>query len=574
MNTLFHSRWHFIAKVTTSGLLLLTAPVVAQTLPSDPLRPNPNLDRFPQPLPLPQPLPPRTPQPVPQPTSPSPELPTVKISIRKIEVTGSTILKQGEITAITRSIEGRTVTFADLQGVANAITQLYLDRGYITSKAILTSQTIVDGIVKIQVVEGSLEKVEVEGTRRLKPDFIRSRINLGIGTPLRTDKIEDQLQLLKLDPLFTNVEASLKPGTETGKSILTVRVLEANLLGGSVSIDNDSPTAVGSERLGISLSDRNLTGNGDELGVAYYRTTAGGASSADIIYRVPINPMNGTIQFRYSPTQSKIIEPPFNRFDITADSSLYEFSYRQPLVRSPRQEFALLLGFAAQNGQNFLSGAAFPLSEGADAQGNSKTRVLKFGQDYLRRDHAGAWAARSQFNFGLDVLNATKNADPTPDGRFFSWQGQAQRVQQLDRNQLLIVQADLQFSPNTLMASQQFFLGGGQSLRGYRQNAIAGDNGVRLSVEDRIAILRDQAGQPNLQLAPFANLGTVWNNPGERFHRLRGETFLAAGGLGLIWEPVPRFLIRASYAIPFVQFSNRGENAQDRGFNFSVVYSF
>lgn len=573
MKISFHLGRQVITKVIP-GLLLMTTPVLAQTLPSNPLRPNPNLDRFPQPLPTPQPLPPSEPQPVPQPTPPVPDQPALQIPVRKIEVQGSTILKPSEIAAITRSVEGRTVTFAELQGVANAITQLYLDRGYITSSAVLTRQTIVEGVVRIQVVEGSLEKIEVEGTRHLKPDYIRSRINLGITTPLRPGKIEDQLRLLRLDPLFTNIEASLRPGTEVGKSILTVRVREANRLGGSVSVDNYSPPAVGSERLAVSLSDRNLTGNGDELGVTYFRTTIGGASSADIIYRVPINALDGTIQLRYSPTDSRIVEAPFDQFGITANSNLYELSYRQPLFRSPRQEFALSLAFTVQDGQNFLEGVGVPLSEGADAEGNIKTRVLKFGQDYLRRDRAGAWALRSQFNFGLDVLNATSNPDPIPDGGFFSWQGQVQRVQQIDRNQLLIVQADVQLSPDPLVASQQFFLGGGQSLRGYRQNAISGDNGVRLSIENRIALSQDQVGQPNFQLAPFVELGTVWNNPGERSRRLSGETFLAAAGLGVIWEPVPRFLIQASYAIPLVRLSNRGENVQDRGFNFSVVYRF
>ena len=94
---------------------------------------------------------------------------------------------------------------------------------------------------------------------------------------------------------------------------------------------------------------------------------------------------------------------------------------------------------------------------------------------------------RSQFSFGIDILDATINNDPIPDGRFFSWLGQVQRVQRLSNDQLLIVQAELQLTPDSLLPSQQFVIGGGQSVRGYRQNVRSGDNGFRsAAIEDRI----------------------------------------------------------------------------------------
>lgn len=563
-------------KLIVSFSLLIASPAFAQISPVPPGdKPNPNRDRFPQPLPIPQPLPQDGTPPI-APTklapTPAPEEPSVNIPVSKIEVTGSTILSQEEIATITKPFEGRTVSLKDLRGVASSITQIYLSRGYITSSAVLADQTIADGMVKILVIEGSLEKIEVEGTRRLNPTYVRSRIQLGAKTPLRTDKLEDQLRLLKTDPLFTNIEATLNPGTQLGKSILTVRVTEANALTGFVGVDNYSPPAVGSERLGSIIIYRNLTGLGDELSAYYYRTTAGGANSFDFNYRVPVNAMNGIVQFRYAPSDGKIIEAPFSQFNITADSKLYEISYRQPVIRNPREEFALSVGFAVQDVQTFLEGAPYTFGEGPD-RGNSNTRVLNFGQDYVKYDHSGVWALRSQFSFGLDVLDATVNSNPLPDGRFFSWLGQLQRVQRLGRGNLLIAQVDVQLSPDSLLPSQQFVIGGGQSLRGYRQNALSGDNGFRMFVEDRIAIQLDEAGQPNLQIAPFVDVGGVWSKP-DNPNKLTGETFLASVGLGLIWEPIPRLGVRLDYAVPIIEWRDRGNNAQDRGFNFSVGYNF
>jgi hemolysin activation/secretion protein len=567
-----------IATATIASLFLgAIGPVSAQGQPIQikPV-PNPNLDRIPQPQPLPSPLP-TTQPPLITPPSPAPtpsEGPNVEIPVQKIEIVGSTVFKPADFKKLTQGIEGKTVQLKDLQDLTNKITALYLDRGYITSRAVLSEQAIVNGIVKIQIVEGSIERIEIEGLKRLQKHYVLSRVKLGVKTPLNKDQLEDQLQLLKSDTLLKSIEASLRPGKGLGQSILTLRVKESAPITASVGIDNYSSPSVGSERFGGSLTFRNVTGLGDRLSTSYNRSFAGGSNVFDFSYQVPINAMNGTLQFRAAPSRSKVVEAPFDTLDIRNETNLYEFSYRQPIIRSPREELALSLSFALQDDRTTLSGIPLTTaSSGTDINGRGRTRVLKFGQDYLRRDPQGAWALQSQFNFGLDVLDATVSDTAQPDGRFFSWLGQVQRVQRLGKNQVLIAQADLQLSPDTLLPSQQFVIGGGQSLRGYRQNLRSGDNGFRFSVEDRIALVHGKEGRPVFQLAPFFDAGVVWNNPNNPLP-LAKETFLASPGLGFIWEPVPRFVLRLDYAIPLIYNSDRKGNLQDNGLNFSVGYTF
>ncbi len=551
------------------------------------LRPNPNEDRFLQPLPTPTPIPPEDeptvqPSPTPEP-EPSPnETPTQPsageqtIQVQSIKVTGSSVFGPEQLNPIVQPYEGRALTLEQLREAADKITQLYLDRGYITSRAILVDQEITpEGVVEIRVIEGSLEEIRIEGTRRLKPSYVRNRVQLGAGKPLNTGKLEDQLRLLRADPLFENVEASLRAGTGVGQSILIVRVVEADPFEGSVSIDNYSPPSVGSERLGLNLLYRNLTGNGDEIAASYYHTTTSGADTFDFSYRIPLNAMNGTLQLRAAPNRNNITQPPLNAFGIEGESELYEISYRQPLIRSPREEFALSLGFTYQDGQTFLFDSPFPFGIGPEADGSSSTRVIKFGQDYLRRDVRGAWSLRSLFSLGVDVFDATTNPEPTPDGRFVSWLGQIQRVQILNEDNFLIIGADIQLTPNSLLPSQQFVIGGGQSLRGYRQNIRSGDNGVRFSIEDRITLQRNEAGASTFQLAPFFDAGVVWNksdNPNNEF--LPSQRFLAGIGLGLIWEIQPGLSMRLDYGYPLIDIDDKGTNAQDEGFYFSVRYQF
>lgn len=546
-------------------VLRVTPPVLSQTVP--PVSPiEPDGDRFLQPIPLPPPVTPAEQAPVITTPSPSPTpLPTdesVQIEVQRIEVIGSTVFDAEDFAPIVQPAEGRSLTLEALRGIADQITQLYLNEGYLTSRAVLVDQVVTAGVIQLRVIEGSLETIEVQGAERVQPDYVRSRVALGANTPLNQADLEDQLRLLRLDPLFDNVEASLRAGTGLGQSILTVRVTEANPFSGNVSVDNFSPPSVGSERLGLVLSYRNLTGWGDELTGQYYRSTTGGSSVYDLSYRIPVNPLNGTLQLRAAPTDYRITDPEFADQDISGNADEYEISFRQPLRRSPREEFALSLGITTRDGDSFFSDLQID---------DSTTTVIGLGQDWVLRDASGAWALRSQFNIGTSLLNADTGIEP--DGLFFSWLGQAQRVQVLSPDQLLILQADLQLTPDPLPGSQQFVIGGGQSLRGFRQNARLGDNGFRVSVENQIALGRNESGAVIFQVAPFVDAGAVWND-GDNPADTPDDSFLAGIGLGLLWEPLPDLNIRLDFALPLVEISDRGENAQDRAFYFSVNYAF
>ncbi|MDJ1180238.1 ShlB/FhaC/HecB family hemolysin secretion/activation protein [Roseofilum sp. BLCC_M91] len=552
---------------------------VAQTAPQPPPIPSsdPNRDRFPQPSPV-EPLPETLEDepvlsPPPLEETPQPPAPSMSFPVTRIEVMGSTLFDNTEFDPIIQPLEGSTVTLEELRQAAQAITQLYLDRGYLTSRALLVDQPITDGVVQIRIIEGSIERIEIEGNRQTNPNYIRRRIAPATDTPLNSPRLEEELRLLQTNSLFDRVEASLRPGTEIGQSVLVVRVSETKPFGGVVFFDNNSPPSVGSERYGMGLRYRNLTGWGDEINLSYSRTTTGGADILDFNYRIPVNAKDGTVAVRISPTWNQITESPFEELDISGNSQLYEISFRQPLARSLQQEFALSVGFAHQQGQTFLFDDPFGFGIGPDEDGNSYTSVIKFGQDYTYRDTTGVWSLRSQFSLGTGLFDATSNSGSIPDGHFFSWSGQVQRLQRFGERHLLIVQGDLQLTPDSLLPSQQFVIGGGQSLRGYRQNVRSGDNGFRLSVEDRISVVRNAENGTVLQLIPFIDMGAVWNH-GDNPNQLPRQNFLASTGLGLIWQPFPGLNLRLDYGYPIVDLDNRRNNLQDNGFHFSLSYQF
>lgn len=494
------------------------------------------------------------------------------IPIKKIEVIGSTVFDATKLEPITKPLEGKSVTEEQLTAAANAITQLYTRNGYVTSQALYTPQSVVDGIAKIQVLEGKVEKIEIIGVNALNPDYVRSRTELGIGTALNTNNLEDQLRLLRADPNFKSFDANLKAGSKAGLSILTITVVEANQFAGSVSFDNFSAPAVGSERMGVGLNYRNLFGLGDVFTANYSRTTTGGSNQYDFGFSIPVNPMNGAVSLRFAPSNYRITQEPFDAFNIRGNSEVYAATYRQPLIRSLREEFALSLGYEYQRGQTFLfNDLAVPFGIGPESDGTSRTSVFKFGQDYTSRDTEGAWSLRSQFSLGTGLFGETFVTDPS--AAFFSWLGQIQRVQVLGTDTILIGSLDTQLSADPLLPSQQFVIGGGQSLRGFRQNARSGDNGIRLSLESRFVVARNEDGRTVLQLAPFIDLGTVWNNS-RNLNLLPNQNVLAGGGLGILFEPVKRLNLRLDYALPFVNLSDRGSNLQESSLYFSIGYQF
>lgn len=544
--------------------------VVAQQPPPPNRDPG---DRLLQPTPTPQPLPaderrtPPVPVPVPDPA------PTATVFVRSVEVTGSTVYTAADFAAIATALQGRRVERSEIQEAANAITRLYLADGYLTSRAVLVENSLATGNIELRVTEGSVETVEITGLDEVRDRYVRSRIARGIQTPLRPSDLEDQLRLLQADPLFKLVEASLKAGSGLGQSVVTVRVTEASPWDFRIGSDNYSPPSIGGERFETELSYGTLTGRGDRFSVGYSATTLGGSNTADFRYRIPVNARDGALALRVLINDNEIVTEEVEEIglDIEGDFELYEISFRQPLIRTPREEFALGLGFTYQRGRTFALGMGTPFGFGPDADGRSITSVLRFSQEYVRRSVSGAWALRSQLNVGTNAFDATDNSSDIPDSNFASWLGQAQRVQVIGANNFLIFLADVQLSPEPLLPSEQFVIGGGQSVRGYRQNLLAGDNGVRFTVEDRITLVRNDAGQVRLQLAPFVDFGAVFNTDNNPNDFSQDETVLAGIGTGIIWEPLNGLNVRLDFGLPLVDVDD-GDNIQDDGLYFSVFY--
>lgn len=534
-----------------------------QDLPR-PLRPQPS-----PPEPTSTPLPPPD-QLLPGLTPPTPEPPenvSDTIQIKQIEIVGSTVFRPQDFAEITRKYVDRRISFAELLQIRTEITELYIKQGYVTSAAVLPPQVLTGGTVKIQIIEGAIASIDVIGTRRLNPAYIRSRIGLVAQKPLNVNRLLEGLRLLQLDPLIASISADLQAGTRPGTSVLQITIAEAKTLTLSPLLDNSRSPSVGSFRRQLEVSQANLLGLGDGLRASY--TNTDGSNGIDLSYIVPFNARNGTLRLAYGSTRSRVIEEPFDILEIQARSRYYELTLRQPIVQRPTNEFAIGLTFSRQDSQTELgldNIGPFPLSPGADEQGRTRVSALRFFQEYVQRSDRQVFAARSQFSLGLNFLNSTIN-EQAPDSRFFAWRGQAQWTRLLARDSLFLVRGDMQLADRTLVPLEQIGVGGQETVRGYRQDALLTDNGFLFSTELRLPIFRPRNGL--VQLTPFVDLGTGWNRSGDNPEK----NTLVGAGLGLLWRQGENFSARIDFGFPLVSIENEKRTLQENGIYFSIRYS-
>jgi hemolysin activation/secretion protein len=534
----------------------------------------PSIQPLPE-LPLPTELPPLEELLPPTTTFPSSEdIPlgesSPTIIVKTFAVTGSTVFSPEDFAKITAPYTNRPITLKDLFQLRSEITNLYIKNEYITSGAYIPPQKRQDGVVEIKIVEGGLEDIKVIGTRRLNPQYVRSRLAIATKKPLKRDRLLAALQLLRLNPLIANLSTELSTGTEPGKNLLEVQVKEADTFNTQIALDNGRSPAVGSFTRKIQVSEANLLGWGDRISASY--TNTDGSNAYDFNYTLPINPRNGTLSFSYGTSNNRVIEKPFNVLDIQSNSRYYELSLRQPIIQKPTQELAL--GFTASHRTSqasFLNGELpFP-SVGADAQGRTNITSIRFFQEWTARTSQQVLALRSQFSVGLDAFNATINNN-SPDSRFFTWRGQAQWVRLLASDTSLLLRGDLQLADRPLTPFEQIGIGGQDNVRGYRQDALLTDNGVFASAEVRVPIARFWQRKSLLQLTPFIEFASGWNNPGRSPESQISTNTLVSTGIGLRWQLQDYLTVRLDWGIPLVSFSSGNQDSwQEKGLYFSII---
>ncbi len=527
-------------------------------------------------------VPSTTPSRLPEILPPAPPIPSeegaapLKVFVKDVRVVGATVVSPQELAEVTAPYVNRELTTEGLEELRRAITLLYVNKGYITSGAILPDQSAADGIITFQMIEGKLSDINVEGTNWFQPFYFTSRLNQSAGPPVNLNELRDRLQILLQDQRIARINSELQPGLAPGSSILNVKVQETNPWKAWLEFNNYQSPTVGAERGLATVAHLNPLGLGDSVSFTWGQSK-GVKPLVDFSYSLPFTPWDTTLIFQFRKNDFEVIENAgFSPLDIESETQIFTLSIRQPLYRTPTQEFAITLTGERLRNKNFLLGIPFSFTPGTTAQGKAVISVLRFAQEWVNRNPNQVLSARSRFSLGIDTLGATVNSTSSvPDGQFFSWLGQVQGAHRFDPTGIQVIgRMDLQLANDRLFPLEQYAMGGRFTVRGYRENSLVRDDAFLVSIESRIPVLPSVLGGETVQFAPFIDVGRSWDAKG---NTTLPKTLASIGaGLRFSFRQQAHPLLQHMYANVYWgqqlnHIPDSNTNLQDHGVHFQVV---
>jgi hemolysin activation/secretion protein len=506
------------------------------------------------------------------PHTPKP-LPTPKqghLLLKQVIFTGNTVFSNADLQKISQLFLNRTLTARDLEDLRDRLTSLYVDAGYINSGVIIPAQSAASGVLQIKIIEGNLTEVRLEGTERLREDYVRDRLLIGAGSPLNFKNLQERYQLLLSDPLIERLNGSLLPGKQLGESVLAVNVTRARPYQLYADADNYTTPIVGGYTGRIGGWVDNLSGFGERIDANFMAT--GGSLGVNTGIEIPLNAYDTHAMFRYSNSASSLIEKPINELNIKTDVVGYEGGLSQPVYRSPGIELKVGATFSVRESNSTLSGEPFSFTEGLPfGVGKTQVTVLRLWQQYIQQGANNTFVARSTFNTGLNALGSTiQNDKLLPSGEFFSWLGQAQYSHQvMDNGAQVVLKGMVQQAANPLLPLERFAVGGVYSVRGYRENYYVRDNGFSTGLDFRYPIFGgERTAEHSLFLIPFMDYGGAWNNPTQSDLKPKSD-YLHSVGLGFNWH-YSHVNTEFYWAHDIAGVKAGGRNIQDDGIHFKV----
>jgi len=399
-----------------------------------------------------------------------------KIMISKITVKGNTLIADNVLRDLIAKHELKEKTINDLNEIANELTQFYRREGYITSFAYLPPQTIKDGEVIIEIVEGKIGKVTVEGAHYFRKELIKWQFQSEPGDVMEYNRMFWDLQRLNMNP-DRQVQSVLLPGENRGETDVVLKVKENFPVHVVSTINNKGTKSTGKMRFGLNLIHNNLLGINDMAQIFIQ----GGehAASFFIMDEFPIT--NVGTNFGVSFSRGRVWpKRDLAKFDLLGNSRTLSFYLLQKFSRGQHTETTMTVGFDASSSETKVLGDRFS---------DDHIRVAKAGFTVRFDDPWGYNVFTEEVQFGLGEIfggNPNDHMDssrPGIDGDFVKNILSFYRTNPLFFKTMFNVTLKTQITDSRLASSQQFYMGGMDSLRGYLQSEVSVDNAFLANLE-------------------------------------------------------------------------------------------
>lgn len=449
--------------------------------------------------------------------------------VLEYRVTGNTVLPGAEIEEAVYPWMGEGKRIADVEKARAALENAYHKAGYLTVLVDIPEQDVKQGVVRLNVTEGKVDHLRVQGSRYYSLGFIKAQAaSLAEGEVPYFPQVQKDIASLN-----RTADRRVTPVMKAGKKFGTVDV--------DIKVEDTLP-------LHASLEMNDQYSKGTER----WRLT--GMMRYDNLWQ---RDHSLTLQFQTAPQntdQVKVLSASYlGRFD-DSDRMLAVYGVKS------KSDVATVGGISVLGNGNILGARLIlplpalkdyyhSLSVGADYKSfeenilfgadTSKTPIsyLPFAVQYsaTAQDAQGVTQYGLGMNFGLRGMVGTDDEFAVKrlgaKSNFFVLKPEVQRTQTLPRDFQLWGKLDGQFAGGPLISNEQYVAGGANSVRGYMEAEAAGDHALHATLELRSPALRRGEWLQELRVTGFYDIATL--HVVDATASEREQHTIAGAGLGL-----------------------------------------
>jgi hemolysin activation/secretion protein len=406
---------------------------------------------------------------------------TETVRIDKIKFRGNTIIKTKELEKTAKSYINRNLSMKQIYELCRKVQVQYAKQGYFLVRVYPPVQDITDKVLIIEVMEGVLGKVTIEGNQYYSTNFIKRYLDKFIGGPIHYQQLVKVLMLLN-ENIDLHVESIFKKGESLGTVDLIIKVDDKYPLKLAVDTNNLGSSTTSRVRSSIRSDIGNCFMYGDKfeiLGVWGYPFND--LRFVDFHYYMPMNVIGTKIELSYLYNDYRIGK--LKELHLKGMSSVMTVKVLQAFIR---RRGIITSGQACieyKINKNYEFGIK-------TAEDKIRNLILAYDLDFVDK-YLGRNIGTVQFTVGLPGLfGGGKNSSrySSREGariKYYYFTANYQRIQQVMDSCQIFINFLGQLSVDKLPIPEEFYLGGMYTVRGFPLASAIGDTGFALRFDFR-----------------------------------------------------------------------------------------
>lgn len=438
--------------------------------------------------------------------------PPPTFDILEYRVEGNTVLSRRQIELAVYPYLGPRRTIDDVQKARDALEKAYRDAGYATVYVDIPEQQVKHGIVRLTITEGKLSRVQVKGSRYYLLSRIREKLPaLAPGAVLHMPQLQEQLAALNRTGADLQVTPVFRAGSTPGTVEVDLRVRDELPLHAAVEINNRYTQDTEKLRLLGSVRYDNLWQRGHSA-LLQYQTAPQDTDQVKVYsfnYVFRTNAARDVWAFYAVDSQSKVA--PVGDITVLGAGNILGGRWIHSLRASAEFQDSLSFGLDIKDfDEDVQVGGAgiqtpiryYPFSLGYTASRPYAQGTTGYGLSLLFSLRALSERTVDCGGLELDQFEC-KRSGAKPN--FLYLRGEYQRTHAFKNNWGVTVRLEGQLASQPLVSNEQFAAGGMDSVRGYLESEVLGDEGVRASVELRTPSFGPAGALQDLHGVAFAD---------------------------------------------------------------------